>query len=330
MKALFIGGTGVISNAASKLAVERGWDLALLNRGTRGEWTPEGAEAIRADIRNPGEAEKALAGREFDVVADWIGYLPEHVEADIRLFSGRAGQYIFVSTAAAYQKPPPRYAIDESSPPGNPHWQYARDKIACEELLNRAFRESGFPVTIVRPSLTYGLGSIPYAMNCRSRPYTLVDRLRKRKKVIVPGDGTSLWTITHSADFAQGFIGLMGSRQAIGQAFNVMSDEVLDWNRILAAIADAAGVEACAVHIASEYIVGMEPQLRGTLLGDKSQSAVFDCSRLKRLVPGFAAAIPYAEGIRQSVEYCDSRPERRLVDEEYDAMLDRILDSYLR
>jgi nucleoside-diphosphate-sugar epimerase len=330
MKALFIGGTGIISAEVSRLAVARGWELSLLNRGTRPQWTPEGAEIIRADIRNFAETEKALRGRRFDVVADWVCFTPEQAEADIRLFAGRTDQYIFISTAAAYQKPPSHYPIDESTPLRNPYWQYARDKIACEETLNRAYRESGFPATAVRPSLTYGLTMIPYLINSWSKPYTLVDRLRKGRKIIVPGDGTSLWTMTHSADFAKGFVGLMGNRHAVGHAFNIMSDEVLDWNRILGAIANAAGAEADAVHIATDFIVGMEPSLEGTLLGDKSQSAVFDCRKLKAFVPGFAAAMPFAEGVRKSVEYFDSHPEMQGIDEEYDAMTDRILDAYLK
>ena len=330
MKALFIGGTGIISTAVSKLAVEQGWELSLLNRGTKSQWTPEGAEVIQADIRNPAEAEKALKGRSFDVVADWIGFLPEHAETDIRLFTGRTAQYMYISSAAAYQKPPSHYIVDESTPLHNPYWQYARDKAACEELLNRAYREDGFPITVIRPSLTYGLTMIPYLMNSWCKPYTLIRRLRQGKKIIVPGDGTSLWTMTHSTDFARGFVGLMGNRRAVGQAFNIMSDEVQDWNRILEAIADAAGAKADAVHIATDYIVGKEPTLTGTLLGDKSQSAVFDCSKLKAFVPGFEATMPFAEGVRISVEYFDSHPEMQAVDEEYDAMVDRIIEDYLR
>lgn len=330
MKALFIGGTGIISAAVSKLAVERGWDLSLLNRGTKSQWTPEGAEVIRADIRNFPETDKALKGRSFDVVADWIGFLPEHVESDIRLFSGRTAQYVFISTAAAYQKPPAHYIVDESTPLGNPYWQYARDKIACEEALNHACRADGFPVTIIRPSLTYGLTMIPFLMNSWGKPYTLIDRIKKGKKTIVPGDGTSLWTMTHSTDFAKGFVGLMGNRRAIGHAFNIMSDEVLTWNQILEAIADAAGARADAVHIATDFIVEKEPSLTGTLLGDKSQSSVFDCGKLKRFVPDFIAAMPFAKGVRLSVEYFDSHPEMQTIDEEYNAILDRILNAYLK
>lgn len=328
LKALFIGGTGVISSAVSKLAVEQGWELTLLNRGTKPELAPEDAEVVCADIRNPAEVSAALRGRSFDAVADWIAYVPEHVETDIRLFSGRTGQYIFISSASAYQKPPRRWLIDESTPLANPYWQYSRDKIACEEALMRGHRESGFPCTIVRPTLTYGLSMIPYVMNSWSKPYTIVNRLRQGRRVIVPGDGTSLWTITHNTDFARGFMGLMGNRQTLGQAFNVTSDEALTWEQILGAIAASIGVEPNVVHIASDFIVGREPSLRGSLLGDKAYSAVFDCGKLKRFVPGFAAAMPFDRGVRLSVEYFESHPEMQGVDEEYDAMVDGIIAAY--
>lgn len=330
MKALFIGGTGIISTAVSHLAVERGWELTLLNRGTDTRWVPEGAEVIRADIRNLADAEKALRGRRFDVVADWVGYIPEQVDADVRLFAGRTAQFMFISSATVYQKPPSYFIVNETTPLFNPYSQYAKDKIACEEALNRAYRESGFPITIIRPSLTYGQTMIPFSMNSWTKPFTLIDRLRKGKKVIVHGDGTSLWTITHNTDFARGFVGLMGNRHAVGHAFNITSDEVLNWNQMLKTIADAAGAQADIVHIASDFIVEREPSLTAPLLGDFSQSAVFDNSKLKSFVPGFAATTPFDMGIRMTLEYFGSHPEMQGVDEEYNAMLDRIIEAYLK
>jgi nucleoside-diphosphate-sugar epimerase len=330
MKALFIGGTGIISTAVSQLAVERGWELTLLNRGTDNRWVPEGAEIVHADIRNYEEAERALRGRSFDIVADWVGFVPEHVEADIRLLAGRTAQFMYISSATVYQKPPSHFIVNETTPLLNPYSQYAQDKIACEDALNRAYRDSGFPITIIRPSHTYGLTMIPFSMNSWTKPYTLVDRLRKGKKVIVHGDGTSLWTITHNTDFAKGFVGLMGNRHAVGHAFNITSDEVLNWNQMLKTIADAAGAQAHVVHIASDFIVERQPSLAAPLLGDFSLSAVFDNSKIKSFVPGFAATTPFDKGIRMTLEYFDSHPEMQQVDNEYNAMLDRTIEAYLK
>ncbi len=329
MKVLFIGGTGLISSACTRLAVEQGVDVFLLNRSSHPDQAP-GTTPLVADLHDKGAAERALAGRQFDVVVDWIAFTPEDVERDLRLFRDRTDQFVFISSASAYQKPLGDWRLREDSPLANPFWDYARDKIACEERLLRAFREDGFPVTIVRPSLTYGDTQVPLAVNSWVRPFTAIARMRQGKPLIVAGDGTSLWTITHNSDFAQGFVGLLGRRQAIGQAFNIMSDEVLTWDEIHRQVAAAAGVESRIVHIASDFIAACLPEMRGTLLGDKAVSAVFDTTKIHRFVPEFRATMPFAEGIRRTVAWFDADPARQLVDAEMDARWDRLIDAYER
>jgi nucleoside-diphosphate-sugar epimerase len=327
MKALFIGGTGLISSAVSRLAVERGIELLLLNRGQRGEFFPRGAQQVLADHRDQDAVRKALKGQSFDVVVDWIAYTPEQAAADLALFSGRTGQFIFISSASAYQKPPTHYLITESTPLANPYWQYSRDKIACEELLLRAYREKSFPVTIVRPSLTYGPPQIPAAVSSWTRPWTLVDRMRKGKKVIVPGDGTSLWTMTHNSDLAKGFVGLMGNARAIGHAFHITSDEVLSWNQIYCLIGAAAGAPPDITHVTSDVIAAFNPEDLGNLIGDKAQCGVFDNSKIRSFVPGYMATVPFSEGIRESVRWFESHPERRTIDDSFNALSDRIIEA---
>jgi len=328
MKALFIGGTGVISTAVSKLAVEKGIELYLFNRGRASEFVAKGAKLIKGDIRDVKAAGDALKKYEFDVVVDWVAYTADHVEADIELFAGRTGQYIFISSASAYQKPVTDYSVTESTPLANPYWQYSRDKIACEDRLMAEYRSSGFPVTIVRPSHTYGLTQIPAALNSWQRPWTIIDRMRKGKKVIVPGDGTSLWTLTHNTDFAAGFVGLMGNIRAIGHPFHITSDDVLNWNQIYAILARSAGVEPRIVHIPSDFVARFDPDEGANLLGDKSCSAVFDNSKIKRFVPGFVARVPFAEGVKRSIEWFEADKSRQLVDEQYNQFLDTVLDAY--
>ena len=328
MKALFVGGTGVISSAVSRCAVERGIELSLLNRGQRGEFFPRGAKQIVADHRDRAAVKEALRGRSFDVVADWIAYTPEQAAADIELFSGHVGQFIFISSASAYQKPATHYLITESTPLANPYWQYSRDKIACEELFMREYRERGFPVTIVRPSLTYGVTQIPAAVGSWNHPWTLVDRMRKGRPVIVPGDGTSLWTMTHNSDLAKGFVGLMGNVQATGHAFHITSDEVLTWDQIYGLIGAAAGARPEIVHVASDFIAAFNPDDLGSLLGDKAQCGVFDNSKIRSFVPGYVATVPFAEGIRESVRWFEKHPERCTIDEAFNALSDRIINAH--
>jgi nucleoside-diphosphate-sugar epimerase len=327
MKVLFIGGTGLISSACTRLAVERGVELFLVNRGGHPD-RAAGATSLVADLRDEAAVEGALAGHRFDAVVDWIAFTPDDIERDLRLVRDRAYQFVFISSASAYRKPLGDWLLREDSPLANPFWDYARDKIACEERLIRAFREDGFPVTIVRPSLTYGDTQVPLAVNSWVRPFTAIARMRAGKPLIVPGDGTSLWTITHNSDFATGFVGLLGRRQAVGQAFNIMSDEVLTWDEIYRQVAAAAGVEARTVHIASDFIAACLPEMRGTLVGDKAVSAVFDTTKIKRFVPDFHATTPFSEGIRRTVAWFDADPARQLVDAAMDARWDRLVAAY--
>jgi len=327
MKVLFIGGTGIISSACTRTAVERGMELFALNRGNHPD-IPAGAINLIADIRDREATAQALAGHRFDAVVSWIAYTPEDVERDLQLFRDTTRQYIFISSASAYQKPVSYYRITEDTPLANPYWDYSRNKIACEERLMRAYREEGFPCTIVRPSLTYGNTQVPLVVNSWQMPYTAVARMRQGKPVIVPGDGTSLWTITHNSDFAKGLVGLLGHQQAIGHAFHITSDEVLTWDQLYTAVAAAAGVEANIVHIASDFIAACLPVMTGSLIGDKSVSAVFDNSKIKRFVPGFCATTPFARGIRQTLAWFDADPARQQIDVEANQQWDRLISAY--
>ena len=327
MKVLFVGGTGLISSACTRLAVERGLDLFLLNRGSDPD-RARGATPLVVDVRDVAATGRVLSGHRFDAVVDWIAFTPEDIERDLRLFRDRTDQFVFISSASAYQKPLGDWLLREDTPLANPYWDYSRNKIACEERLLRAYRDDGFPVTIVRPSLTYGDTQIPLAVNSWDRPFTAIARMRRGAPLIVPGDGTSLWTITHNSDFARAFVGLLGRRQTIGHAFNIMSDEVLTWDEIYREVAAAAGVEARIVHIASDFIAACLPEMRGTLLGDKSVSAVFDTTKIKRFVPDFRATTPFAEGIRRTVAWFDADPSRQQVDAAMNVRLDRLIAAY--
>lgn len=327
MKILFIGGTGFISTAVSRQALSRGIELFHLNRGKR-ETDLTGVQQLTADIHQPDEVRQALRGLVFDVVVDWIAYTPQDIERDLALFQGRVKQFVFISSASAYQKPPTHPIITESTPLANPYWQYSRDKIACEEHLMQAYRQQGLPITIVRPSLTYDT-NFPIAIGGWAS-YTLPDRLLRGQPIIAHGDGSSLWVVTHSDDFARGFLGLLGNPQAIGHAFHITSDEVLTWNQIYETIAGALGVQANIVHIPSDFIVKVAPELRGNLLGDKTWSVIFDNSKVKAFVPGFQATIPFYEGIRRTLAWFHADERRRLIEPEVNAEMDRILAAYQR
>ena len=324
MKVLFIGGTGVISSACSRLALERGIKLTLLNRGQSQRPIPPGAEVLHADIRDPQAVEATLGAATFDAVVNWIAYTPEHVETDLALFRGRTGQYVFISTASAYLKPAV-LPIRECAPLGNPHWAYSRAKIAGEERLLHAFREEGFPVTIVRPSHTYDATKLP--MYGR---YTVIDRMRRGLPVIVHGDGTSLWVLTHHEDFARGFVGLLGNHRALGEAFHITSDEVLTWNQIFTWLGKAAGAEPHLVHVASETLATFDTEWGTSLLGDKSHSVIFDNSKLRRFVPDYAATIPFAQGAREVIAWHDADPARQVVDPAMNALFERVLAAVER
>ncbi|MBI5690489.1 MAG: NAD-dependent epimerase/dehydratase family protein [Verrucomicrobia bacterium] len=328
MKILFLGGTGIISTACTQLAVARGHEVALLNRSRLGH--VPGTRQITADVTSPDVA-RALGGETWDAVVDFIAYDAAAVDQRLGLFRGRVGQYVFISTTSAYQRPLRHYLITESTPLANPWWEYSRLKIDAEERLNRACRDEGFPITIVRPSLTYGDTNIPLAVNARGKSFTNLARLRAGKPLIVPGDGLSLWTITHNTDFAKGLVGLLGHAGAIGHAFHITSDEVLTWDQIYLATAEAAGVgNPRLVHIASDFISACLPELTGTLLGDKSHSAVFDNSKIKRFVPDFVATTRFRDGIARSVRWFDADPVRQVVDAEADARWDRLIAAYER
>ncbi|WP_123040220.1 SDR family oxidoreductase [Cohnella candidum] len=328
MKALFIGGTGLISSAASNLAVKQGFDLYLLNRGNRDRFVPEGATVLRGDINNKEEMQALLEDKHFDAVVNWIVFKPEEIERDIQLFEGKTNQYIFISTVATYQRPPSYYIFDESAPQHNPGWDYAVDKIACEQRLMKAYRETGFPATIVRPSHTYGETTIPFAITSGAHPWTLIDRIRKGKKIIVPGDGTSLWTITHNTDFAKGLVGLLGNTQTLGQAFHITSDEVKTWDQYLTAIGQAVGIKPKVIHMTSECISLFLPEFKAGLFGDASYSYVVDNRKIKAFVPGYHATMNFEHGIRQSIAYFRAHPELQTIDEDLDAKMDKMIAAY--
>jgi nucleoside-diphosphate-sugar epimerase len=326
MRVLFLGGTGIISTAATRLLAERGVDLTVLNRGQSDVVLPDGVRHIRADLRDRSSFTDAVRGEEFDVVVDWLAFVPAHVELAIELFGGRISQYVFISSATVYRKPSPFFPIVEEAPLGSPDWPYARNKIACEELLRSEHEANGFPATIVRPSHTYGETAIPTALS--GQDYTIVDRMRRGASVIVHDDGESLWTMTHNTDFAQAFAGLLGNAEAVGESFHITSDEAMTWNRLTQILADAAGLEARIVHIPSAFVAAIDAELGEGLLGDKAHSLVFDNTKVKRFVPDFEAVVPFAEGIARSLAWFDADPARKAVDEERNALLDRIVDAY--
>jgi nucleoside-diphosphate-sugar epimerase len=320
MKVLFIGGTGIISSACSELAVQQGIELYLLTRGSSNRGVPAGAQTLHGDIRQPESVKAALGNLTFDSVVEWVAYTPDQVQNDLEMFRGRTGQYIFISSASAYQKPPAFLPIRESTPLHNPFWKYSRDKADCEALLEQAGREEGFPFTIVRPSHTYDRTLLPFHGR-----YTTVARMRAGKPVVVHGDGTSLWTLTHHRDFAVGFNGLLGNPHAVGQSFHITSDEWLSWNQIYTIVGRAAGVEPKLVHVPSELIAAYDPEWGSGLLGDKAHSMVFDNSKIRRLVPQFQPRIPFWQGVQEIITWYDADPARQVVDPHEDELQDRLV-----
>jgi nucleoside-diphosphate-sugar epimerase len=327
MKVLFIGGTGNISTAVSKLAIERGFDLYHLNRGQQPVTIP-GVTTLTADITQPDQVQAALAGCSFDVVVNWIAFTQADVERDLALFRDRCGQYIFISSASVYQKPMTHHIITESTPLANPYWQYSRDKIQCEDRLMDAHRAEGFPATIVRPSHTYR-NRIPVAVG-NSGSYVIPQRMLDGKPVVVHGDGTSLWTLTHAEDFALGFVGLLGNPHTIGHAIHITSDFVLTWNQVYEQIGAALGVEPNLVHIPSEFIAQVDPETGAGLLGDKMWCAVFDNSKLKSFVPEYVARIPFYQGIRRALAWFQADQQRMRVSPGDHALIENILAAYRR
>ncbi len=323
LRVLYIGGSGIISSACARLAVQRGLDVTLLNRGTGRRAMPDGVEQVVADVRDPASVRDALGGREFDAVVDWVAFTPDHVRTDLELFEGRTGQYVFISSASAYQTPAARLPIRESTPLRNPYWQYSRDKIACEDLLVAAYRDRGLPVTIVRPSHTYDRTVIPFDAG-----WTFVERMRRGQEVVVHGDGSSLWTLTHHADFARGFVPLLGDPRTLGEAFHITSDEAPTWDAIAHSLARAAGTEARIVPVPSDAIAAVDPQWGASLLGDKTHSSVFDNSKLRSVVPDFVATIPFEQGAREIVAWYDEDPARRTVDPHHDRLMDELVERF--
>jgi nucleoside-diphosphate-sugar epimerase len=320
MKVLFIGGTGIISSACAELALKQGVELYLLNRGKSFRPAAQGAIILQADIHNPQTVEKALSGLEFDAVVEWVAFTPNQVEADIAFFRNRTHQYIFISSASAYQKPPRSVPIIESTPLDNPFWQYSRDKAVCEALLQQAGKREGFLFTIVRPSHTYDRTLLPFEGR-----YTTVARMRQRMPVVVQGDGTSLWTMTHHRDFAVGFVGLLGNPRAIGEVYHITSDELLTWNQIYTIVGHAAGVEPKLVHVPSEIIAEYDPGWGASLLGDKAHSMIFDNSKIRQLVPEFKPAIPFEQGAKEIMAWYDEDVSRQVVDERNDKLQDELI-----
>lgn len=330
MRLLFIGGTGNISTACSELAITRGHELWLLNRGKR-PVSIAGARVLTADLRDTAAATAALGDRRWDAVVNFIAFKPEDIERDLELFRGRTAHYVFISSASCYQRPVRHYLVTEGTPLANPLWQYSRDKIACEDRLTRAIREESFPATMVRPSHTYSDTQITLPINSWEKSFTVVDRMRRGLPVIIPGDGTSLWTLTHNTDFAKGLVGLLGNPQAVGHAFHITSDEVQTWNQYHQELARAAGVESPKfVHIASDFLAACVPEMTGSLLGDKATSVVLDNSKIKRFVPGFLATVPFHEGIRRTLAWFDADPQRRQIDDAANARWDKLIAGYER
>ena len=326
MKILFIGGTGTISMAITRLLAGQGHDLTLLNRGNRNAELPDNVKIIEADISNEEETAKKLEGMTFDCVGEFIGFVPSQLERDFRLFNGKTKQFIYISSASAYQKPPKGYKITEETPLENPYWQYSRDKKACEEFLMDRYRNDGFPVTIVRPSHTYDERSVPLGVHGNNGSWQVVKRIMEGKKVIIHGDGTSLWTITHNSDFAKAYAGLIGNPKAIGEAFHITTDEAVTWNQIYGAIANALGVELKPYYVSSQTLVDMSSyDFLGSLIGDKSNSVEFDNSKVKSLVPDFKAEIKAEDGIKMTVKNVLANPEFQKEDREFDEWCDRLI-----
>lgn len=328
MKILMIGGTGTISSAITRQLAESGHNLWLLNRGNRRNEVPSGVTQVIADIDDTAEVLRQIGDEQFDAVCEFIGFVPEQVQRDIRLFTGRTRQYVYISSASAYNKPAANHVITEGTTLANPHWEYSRNKIACEELLMKAYRDDAFPVTIVRPSHTYCERSVPVSVHGPKGSWQVLKRMLDGKPVIIQGDGTSLWTLTWNEDFARGFIGLLGNPKAIGEAFQIMSDEQLSWTQVYQCVANALGVELKPYYVSSAFLAKAAPSeydFEGNLLGDKSVTVVFDCTKLKRAVPGFKAVVRFDEGVRRCVAYLKAHPELQVEDPEFDAWCDRVI-----
>jgi nucleoside-diphosphate-sugar epimerase len=328
VKVLFLGGTGNISTDCVAQALEQGHQVTLLNRGRRSSLVPATAAVVVGDRNDVALLRQIAEDVRFDAVVDFLAYRVDQVEAALDAFAGRIGQYVFIGTAAAYQKPPAHYVVTEATPLANPFWEYARQKIACEERLRRAWQEAAFPVTVIRPSYTYGPTWIPSGFG--GQDYTVVDRMRRGRPIVCHGDGTSLWVMTAASDFAVGLVGLLGREDALGEAFHITSDEVLTWDAIYRTIAQAASAEVELVHVPSELIAALYPERGGSLLGDKAWSTVFDNAKIRRYVPGYRPAVTFAEGMARSVAWFDADPARRVVDPQAELKIERVIAAQRR
>ncbi len=328
MKILLIGGTGTISTAISEKLIEEKHELYLLNRGNSNISLPKGFHSICVDINDEVAVAQKISGMKFDCVADFIAFVPSQLERDYRLFNGKTDQFIFISSASIYQKPPSNFIINEGTPLANPYWEYSRNKIACEEYLMKMYREQGFPVTIVRPSHTYSEKSVPLGVHGKKGSYQIIKRMLDGKPVIIHGDGTSLWTMTHSRDFAKAFIGLLGNIHAIGESVQITSDETLSWNQIYKSIANALAVDFKPYYVPSDFLAKAgDFDFEGSLIGDKSNSVVFDNSKLKRLVPEFQASIRFDTGVKECINYIMSHSECQQEDAEFDKWCDKVINA---
>ena len=325
MRALLLGGTGTISTKVTQRLLQLGWDVWLVNRGSHP--APAGARQLVADVTNESDLSGKLAGKTFDAVVNFIAYTPGDILRDHRIFSGKTGQYVFVSSASAYQKPCTPLPITEDTPLHNPYWQYSRDKIACEETLMQLWRQESFPATIVRPSHTYAESKVPVGLY-GTTSWQVIRRMTAGKPVLVHGDGTSLWTFTHSRDFAQGFCGLLGNQGALGQAVHITSDEAITWTAAYETIAGVLGVPFTPLYVASGLLAQAgRPfgyDFEGSLLGDKANCAVFDNTKIKTLVPAFRADTSFEKGVRETIENILATPTLQKQDDAFDFFSDRM------
>ena len=326
MKVLMIGGTGTISMAITRLLCQSGWEVYLLNRGSRRAEASAGIHWIQADMNEEAAVQQAIEGLQFDCVCQFIGFEPRQVERDIRLFSGKTKQYLYTSSASAYHKPGADYRITEGTTLANPYWQYSRNKIACEEVLMKAYREQQFPVTIIRPSHTYDNRSVPLGVHGDKGSFQVLKRMLEGKPVIIHGDGTSLWTMTHNTDFAKGYVGLMGNPHAIGEAFQITNDETLTWNQIYSTIARCLGVELKPYYVSSYFLAATgKYDMLGSLIGDKANSVVFDNRKLKAAVPDFRPTVRFEQGVAEAIANVMAHPELQQEDPAFDAWCDQVI-----
>lgn len=325
MKVLFIGGSGIISSAAAELALQSGIELCLFNRGNHPERVPAGATVIQGDVNR--DQLSTLADQHFDAVVDFIAYKPAQVQRDVDAFLGKCGQYLVISSACVYHKPLTIFPITESAPIYDSPWDYAQDKINCEAAIKKAYLEKRFPITIIRPTHTYSNILLPVGLCGKSGGWSVASRMLRGKPVLLHGDGLTLWTITHSRDVAKGIVGLLGNSRAIGEAVHITSDEAVSWDDLYHNLAYALGVEAKICHVSTDMLTRFFPDERGHLMGDTAHCAIFDNTKIKRLVPEFQATTTASRGIMDAVHYHLAHPELMKEDPEYDRVCDAVLQA---